>query len=226
MLREAVNTYIDAFLSMVPDSEDSQGLLVEEAKSADSVWELLRDWLLTNNLGFEVALQVKVWFGLNYKDLGFVMGLSSREVLQLVRTQRSQMLPSYPSVERSHQSEKIEGLSCFMVEQYLSPWLDGELLNDEMLAPLKAHLEKCEPCRNRLQEYRNLQSRILAERKHYNPISEDDWLDIKRNLTRRKRLRIIRWSAGVFSVLLVCSFLAWVMWSKPEKMPNIYEIGE
>jgi hypothetical protein len=224
--RDAVNAHIDGFLSLVDDTEKTRFLLVEEARSALSVWELLRDWLWMNNLGLDSALKVKVWFALSYDQMGHVFAMQASEILQTLRSQRSQRLSSYPSLTDSGVSEKVAGISCFMIEQHLSAWIDGEIENTNLLQSLKAHLGKCKACTARLKKYRELQSEILKERHKISPISDKVWVEIRSQVRARNRKRIIKISAVVVTIGIVCGILAWVIWTKPEKMPNIYEIQE
>ncbi|MBN8555027.1 MAG: hypothetical protein J0L93_06240 [Deltaproteobacteria bacterium] len=225
---ESLNLYLDGLLGLCSDPESNRAPLIEEAAATADICELLQDWLWLLDLDEKSCLQIRVWFGLSYRQLGKVLHLSSREVAQLIKSQRAQMLSTYPAISlatsKVQEDEKIAGLSCFMVEQHLSAWSDSELIDPKIQESIQTHLRACALCTQRLQEYRQLQADILKKRPSFEAVTEKESQKVLKIASRRKRDRILRFAYWIFIILTVLTFLAWVIWSKPEKMPNIYEI--
>src|SRR5690606_35630732 len=113
---------------------------------------------------------------------------------------------------------QIAGLSCFIVEQYLSPWMDGEIEDGQLRESLKAHLSACSDCHNRLEEYRQLQSRVLAERRSFEPIKEEEWQWGISDLKRRHRKRLVKVSAFLMMVMVVAGTVTWALNARTKKM--------
>lgn len=225
MERDDLNLYLDALLSLSDNPEQKRGELVELAQFHSSWPNLVAEWLWTNQKGIEMALFIKIWFAWSYEELGEVFGLGFREVSQLLRSQRVARLGNYPPVFEEN-GPQFGGVSCFMVEQQLSNWLDSEWEETKGLDSIHTHLHECQACRARLEAYRKDYSEILSARKSYPPISVEEWLRAADELARqRKRVRL-QW----ISVIVVCLFflgiILWMLQSQPEKMPNIYEIKE
>ncbi len=226
MLRDSVNIYMDGFLGLVPDPEQSRIFLVEEAHESEDLLELLTSWIWLHDLDFAHALKLKLWFGLTYRQLAKVFRVTPREMAQIIRVQKTALLSPYPPQHLAQETNQIEGLSCFMVEQHLGAWLDGEIGEPQMLTSMKKHLTQCEPCLSRLQEYRHLHTKILAAKPRLNPLTEEEWNETLRLQTRKRLGRWVKMSLIGVLILIIGFSFAWILWSKPEKMPNIYEIEE
>lgn len=229
---EEVNIYIESLLSLAdlrpPEerSSDSElrAQLIEEAAESESFVDLLRSWLVVHDLDDDAVLPLKVWTSLNYIQLGKVMGRSPKEIAQILRTQRGLLLGSYPPVDRALETEELAGMSCFMVEQHLSAWTDAEVADSRIVSSLRSHLDQCGRCRNRLEAYRDLQKKILLKRRSYPALSEMEWNDAlaKQSVRRKKLLRSVL--LYTLALLIVVGIVVAFFWSRPERMPNVYEI--
>ncbi|MDB5036539.1 MAG: hypothetical protein JWQ35_67 [Bacteriovoracaceae bacterium] len=219
MIRGILNTYLDGFLSLASDKEASRLLLIDESLSAESLLDLLRQWVWLQDLDQASCLKLKLWFQLSYSDLSLMFGVSRREVNQWLRNQRVLLLPTYRPTPNL-----AEGLSCFMVEQHLSPWLDGELDDLKRARGIHSHLGNCRNCQQRLESYRELQSLILLSRNHEPEIREDEWESSIQKLRSERKKQVSRVFISLAVILAISSLLAWAIFSKPEKMPNVYEI--
>jgi hypothetical protein len=113
-----------------------------------------------------------------------------------------------------------------MVEQYLSAWLDQELAEINIGESLVEHCRKCDPCKERLSVYRDLNQQILSSRPSYPPIDEDEWSAVLGELQRQNHRQIRQIVVVLSIVILSAVVLAWVFLSKPEKIPNVYELQE
>jgi hypothetical protein len=67
---------------------------------------------------------------------------------------------------------------------------------------------------------------MLASRRRFTPISETEWSRVLLQVRKQDQRRVRRVIFYIAFILLLCAFLAWAIGSKPEKMPNIYEIPE
>lgn len=229
MIREQINLYIEPLLSLVPIGDKGQSdvryQLIEEGISSDDFVELIRQWMVVHDLDQSAALALKTWFSLSYARLGEILNMSPKEVSQLIRSLRTQQLPTYPPVSKSLDSEAIAGLSCFMVEQSLSAWLDSEIQDTRTVESIHQHLAKCSDCSNRLSVYRDLHRQVLAQRKHWPAVTEREWTDALEKMSQRRRRFIHSSLIYVAIALLTGAIVAGFIWSRPEETPNIYEIG-
>lgn len=223
MDRHSLNLYLDGYLALSDHGDRDRSLLIEEAAKAQNHDELLRDWLWLKGAGLDRLLELKIWFGLNYQAIGEILGMSMKEVGQTLRKQRSQRLPAYPG---STELSEAGGLSCFMVEQQMSPWVDGELQDVPTLRSLKEHLQSCTGCSQRLQVYRDLQTEVLKKRFRSDSISADEWGDSIRDYQRRFRSFQLKTVFILLGLFMFFGSIWWILNQKPEKMPNIYEITE
>ena len=219
MNRGGLNLYLEGLLSLSSDKSTARLILIREALSAASLVELLQEWVWIQGLDHTSALKLKIWFQLSYRELSEVFNCSIREVVQLLRNQRLQLLPVYRP-EKAAQGV----MSCFMVEQYLSVWMDCEISERKTIEDITDHLKACSSCHDRLIQFRNLQSLILNSRGEASEIDEMEWNEALRYFQSENRKRL--WKITVFGmvVLAVSLLLAWAIFAKPEKMPNVYEI--
>lgn len=206
---------------MAPEGLQSRMALIEEALGGDSLLEILQEWMWVNNIDEAWLLSLKTWFQLSYADLAKLFRLSRREIAQKLRNQRMNLV----SVRRASGDEDVHGISCFMVEQHLSSWLDGEIEEMRVMSSIFAHLEKCHECRERLEEFRNLQAKVLSLRKSYAPISQEEWIDSVNQLKIERQRSLQKLIFFGILMILALSILTWFILSKPEKIPNIYEIS-
>lgn len=227
MERHELNLHIESLLSLVPEGHRGdyalRSQLIEEALSSKNWEELLQQWLTVNDMGRETALPLKIWLGFNYSSLGRVFDLSSKDLSQVLRTQRASFMPPYPPPARSQDTEEISGISCFMVEQHLSQWMDTEVVDSRIVVSMKEHFDECEACRERLSLYRELQKKILAKRKHWPSISSQEWQDSLVELTRRRRRFWQKFALYAGVLLIVIVLLLFFLVLKNEDAPNIYE---
>jgi len=226
LAREQLNLYLDGLLSLSRYPEDvSRERLVQVCGDSESFEELLGEWIWVNGLSPEISLKLKLWFGLQYQNLADLFGLSIREVDQMLRGLRVRELGSYP--ELSHLNKDAPGsgrISCFMVEQRLSAWVDTEWEDLTGLKELQAHLEECENCRGRLKSYRQLQMKILGERKEFSAVTEEDWTLLQMQIGRKKIRNRAKWLAYGMIAIIIFIGIVWVIKSRSERAPNIYEI--
>lgn len=213
--------YLDS-LWVFAKPEARRALLIELAFEAQDIRELLVDWLWENDRGSEVALQAHLLFQLDYASLGEIFNLGFKEATQLVRTQRNERLGSM--LTRADTDEG--GISCFLVEQLLSPWIDSEWDNLNEVDKMRLHLDRCPSCRPRLEAYRNLNHEILQSRQIQEPVSESEWSHVLRTVFRDRRRRRWRTILVVLLTILLFGGLVFYLSSGPEEMPNIYEINE
>jgi len=223
---EDLNAYWDGLLALgrgFKSPEEARLQLIEEASSSDSLEGLIQQWVLVNDLGQPQLLQLKIWLQLSYAQLAEIFRCSPREIAQWLKAQRSLLLPAYPS-SREQSSEPIEGLSCFMVEQYLSQWIDSEVVDVRVIQSMKQHLSLCSDCRARLDVYRELQGRILHSRPRSPAPSENEWNQTIRLVHRKEKRLLIRIVVYVIVVLaLAAAGILWLVLA-PEKSPNIFEL--
>jgi hypothetical protein len=223
MIRSTLNLYLDGLMSLSQEREASgRFLLIEEALMNSSLAELLQDWIVLNGQDLGSALRVKLWFSLSYQEMAVIFVLSAKEMAQQIRNQRILRLPAY----RPETTDIPLGsdISCFMVEQQMSAWVDCELEDGRTMAQLQRHFELCPLCRGRLELYRRLHSEILGERENFPPISIKEWDDAVEWLRRAKVRRYLHLGTVVTVILVAVVIMSWVLGSKPEKMPNVYEI--
>lgn len=228
MQREEINIYIDGFLSLVPLSEsltdrELRTQLIEAAQGAENLETLIQDWLLLHDLGLEKTEEVFNFFRLNYRQLTHIFSRGEREVGQLLRSLRILRLPTYPPAQRALETSQHSGLSCFMVEQQLSGWLDGEIQDQRMVSQLQAHLLGCDPCRERRDAYRNLQAQQFLKKRIHPAISALEWQQTLQDLAKARRRF---WRAVIFygvSAVVVGALIITFFWVKPDALPNIYE---
>ena len=223
---EDLNAYWDGLLALgrgFKSPEEARLQLIEEASSSDSLEGLIQQWVLVNDLGQPQLLQLKIWLQLSYAQLADVFRCSPREIAQWLKAQRSLLLPAYPA-GRDRPSEATEGLSCFMVEQYLSQWIDSEVLDIRVIQSMKHHLSLCSDCRARLEIYRELQGRILYSRPRSPAPSESEWNQTIRTVQRKEKRLLIR--IVVYVIVILALATAGVLWLvlAPEKSPNIFEL--
>lgn len=226
MDRHSLNYFSNALLGLAPYGPSARKLLIEEGAAAVDLHELLEEWLWTYNLRESDILKIKIWLGLNAKDLAAVFRRNPRDIAQLLRNQRVALLPAYPPLDRAHETTQIAGLSCFMVEQYLSAWTDQELAEIKVAEALVTHTRECLPCRERLNEYRILQEQILSQRPSYPAIDENEWSRVLEEVRVSARKQLRRILTVILLIVGVVVVLAWVFLSKPEKIPNVYELPE
>lgn len=222
----SINCFRNGLLGLAPYGTAQRKLLIEEGAAAANLMELLEEWIWTYNIRESEVLKLKVWLGLSTADLAEVFRRSHRDISQLLRNQRAAYLPTYPAPDRAQETSQVLGLSCFMVEQYLSAWIDQELIEVKVGETLMGHCHACEPCRTRLQMYRDLQETILKERPSYPPIEPNEWSEALAELRQAEKRQIRRIISFLVAVVLLASVLAWVFLSKPEKIPNVYELPE
>lgn len=226
MRYQDLNSYWDGLLALgrrFSKAEEARAQLIEEASSSDSLEDLVEQWVLVNDLGQPQLLQLKIWLQMSYSQLAQVFRCGQREIAQWLKAQRSLYLPAYP-VGQPMTAEHADGLSCFMVEQYLSQWIDAEIFDVRTIQSLRQHLSDCSACQERLELYRQLQSKILSSRPSYQAISDQEWretLNAHRRRERRWLVRLILYVAAI--VLLALVGIVWVV-LVPEKSPNIFEL--
>jgi len=230
MEREQINVYIEPLLNLVPSeavnqASDIRSQLIEEAVSSDDFEDLVRQWLAVHDQDETVALRLKTWFSLSYSQLGRILNLSAKDVSQVLRGQRTQHLPTYPPVSKSLETATIGGLSCFMVEQSLSAWIDSEVQDSRQVANLQIHLNACGDCRDRLAAYRQLHQWLLHQRQSWPSVTELEWNDALRTLERRRKkfIQTVLFYVGLAALIGLIAF--GFFWSQPIEAPNIYEIG-
>ena len=200
-------------------------LLIEEAFEAKNLEELISDWLWTGSYDHQSALELRTWFQLNYQELGSIYELNPREIAQILRNLRAQRLQS-PELIENEAALDATGLSCFMVEQHLSSWIDEEVSDLRSLQNMEQHLAYCEKCHQRLSAYRELHSTILQQRKHFEPVTPEEWEEtIEAYFTRRRRF-VLRSLLYIGALLAIVGVLSWAIWFQQERMPNVYEINE
>ncbi len=217
---DELNLYIDSLMAIAkkPDRE----LLIELAEQNDNLKDLLRDWLWEQDRGSDATLELKNLFQLRYEDLGEIFNLSFKEVTQLLRTQRAAALGAYLKREDS----QAGGISCFLVDQLLSPWVDSEWDNLSGMDKLGEHLRLCPSCRHRLQDYRELNGRILARREPVELMSQEEWAAGLKKLRQRRRKQRLKVSLILILILGLIAGLSALILKQPEKTPNVYEITE
>lgn len=225
MNREELNQLIDGLLSLAPPGSEKRRELVELATLQPSWIGLVSEWLWLNQRSLEAAIYLKVWLGWPYRRIGEVYGLDFREVSQLIKSQRMERLGSYPPPQEEEVPD-YAGISCFMVDQNLSPWIDSEWEKSYGLAQVYQHVEACKHCLARRELYWKLQSQILEERRSVPPIDVEEWTKIREAFGFRQRKKLIKWMILLFFIFFVLGTILWMIQSQPEKMPNIYEIGE
>lgn len=214
-----LNVYKDTLLSLSGALPGHRELLIRTAYESEDLRELLQEWLWLNDLGLSAAYPLKAWMGLSYRELGDVFGVSGREVGQAVRAHRA------PSYQRDT-GDIFAELSCFMVEQYLSSWIDVEIPEAKLNLQMQEHLRQCKSCRERLELYRVRDANLLESRRKHPSISEEEWANVLKAWRLDQRRRWIKLGVWIGVLIALLIILALVVWSKPEKMPNIYEIQE
>jgi len=225
MDREELNQLIDGLLSLAPQSPEKRRELVELATLQPDWVGLVSEWLWLNQRSLEAAIYLKVWLGWTYRRIGEVYGLDFREVSQLIKSQRMESLGSYPPPQEEEVPD-FAGISCFMVDQNLSPWIDSEWEKSYGLSQVYQHIEACKHCRSRRELYWKLQSKILEERRSTLPVEESEWSEIRGALRSRQRKKVIKWVSILLLIFSLLGIILWMIQSQPEKMPNIYEIEE
>jgi len=222
-----LNLYLDGFLSLPRKVDDSLDLqrktLIEEAAFSENLLDLLEEWLWLYEMGADRALRLKLWFRLSDRQLAELFHLGSLDISQVLRNERSALLPHY---HPSDQSGAPVGFSCFMVDQHLSTWIDSEISDLRTLAVMDEHLGKCPDCHSRLQAHRKLHAEILQQKLSFRAVDEDEWLSTLNAYRSRVRRRWSRLFVYMIVFASVLGSFGWFLWSKPEKMPNIYEIRE
>ena len=221
MQLEEVNLYIDPLMAVAFKRPD-RSLLVELAEESEGLEDLLRNWLWEQDRGSDAALEIKNLFQLRYDDLGRIFSLNFKEVTQLLRTQRAESIGAYVKREDSHAG----GISCFLVDQLLSPWVDSEWDNLLGLDQVGRHLEICTSCSRRLHEYRELNAKILAKRMAVPLLFEDEWVRTLKRLRRVARKRHLKVFSAILLILAAIVALWILVAQRPEKTLNVYEITE
>ncbi|TVQ80924.1 MAG: hypothetical protein EA369_01130 [Bradymonadales bacterium] len=227
MDRESLNIYLRPFLALEPGAKDRRQQLIEIAAEEDQLLGVLSEWLWELEGGLEQILELKLWFSLGYADLGRLFGFSEREVGQQMRTARLRHLGPYPPANKgAEEVPNFGGLSCFMVEQQFSQWMDSEWEVLGSLKKMREHLDQCEACYGRLKEYRKLQKQILERLPSVEPVSEEEWQQALRAKAKRFRRQAFNWFGVIAIIFLILFIFLWIIQSQPEKMPNIYEIPD
>jgi len=221
--RQDLNVHLSNFFSLVPEGDAGREALIVLAANSSSFQQLLREWLWEQDLGLDQILQLKTYFTLGYMDLGKLFGLERREVAQQLRSRRLEVLGSYPRIDQGDFSDGPAGLSCFMVEQQLSQWLDCEWEELSSLAPIRKHLEFCPACSHRLQSYRELHRNLLEKRASPSAISEREWIATLLKYKRVRRKKVFKWLAILATLAAILILFVWIIQQQPERMPNIYE---
>jgi predicted anti-sigma-YlaC factor YlaD len=111
-----------------------------------------------------------------------------------------------------------------MVEQHLSTWLDSEIADTRTIQAMRRHFDACSACRIRLNLYRQRQEEILKLRRHWPSVSEQEWEDVLKayhNRQRKFRRQVVGTGLIVGTVLVIIILL---IASRPDAMPNIYEL--
>jgi len=225
MRRSDLNLYLDALLAFVVDqsnTEQARRELVEIALEAEDFNSLLSAWLWNQKKGLDAALYVKLWFGLRYQDLGELYGLSDREISQVLRSQRIGILGSYPPLDQ--EKREVAGISCFMLEQRMSEWVDSEFEDLSSLPNLRQHFEGCSFCKNRLASYRKLQTQILESRKLQTPVSAEEWSQVEKEMRQRAFRERFKLISMALMVVVLSAAAIWIYTRTESKMPNVYEI--
>ncbi len=216
---------LDGLLSLTPATSEKRQELIELSIVQPSWVGLVSEWLWLNQKSLEMALYLKVWLGWSYRRIGQVYGLSFREVSQLIKSQRIERLGSYPP-PMDQEVHDHAGISCFMVDQNLSPWVDSEWEKSYGVSQVYQHLEICSFCKTRRDRYWKLQTEILAQRRSFEPVTEDEWRKTRSALFSRQRKKFAQLLAIFFLIFFVIGIILWMIQSQPEKMPNIYEIED
>jgi hypothetical protein len=226
--RQQLNLYIDGLLSFAEGESQQDRLdLVEIASKSADLGDLTAEWLWLQNKGSESALELMLWLKLSYSEIGDIFGYSVREVNQQIRGLRVERLGAYPPVSKlSEQSKAQKGLSCFMVEQRLSSWVDSEWEDVSGLKEMQKHLDDCSACRERLGKYRQLQNEIIQNRRKFKPIDQEEWEALISYLEREAKKRRMKWWLALGMGVLILGAFCWWLLDRPETMPNIYEIKE
>lgn len=225
MEREELNIYIDGLLSLSEAPDEARSQLIELAFFHDDWPTFLAEWLWLNHKAIDVAWKLKSWFAWSYSELAEVFALDFREFGRTLRSQRLERLGPYPSASQD-ELPHYGGLSCFMVEQQLSNWIDSEWEDTTGLHPIHRHLSECTPCKERLYAYRKLQAEVLTERAKFEPITAEEWLKAYRRVQKKKWQARRQWTVVMLLALAFLAIILWMLQSQPEKMPNIYEIKE
>ena len=155
------------------------------------------------------------------RSSGYSLVFRVERIGQKLRNLRAELVPPLLTLA---EGEVIEGISCFMVEQYLSSFIDSEIADFQSLKLVRKHLDRCRLCNERLHTYRSLQSQILASRLVFTKVEESEWQGRKNFDAHRRRISLFKALFTFLLLLAFAGFIAWVFWSKPEKMPNVYEI--
>jgi hypothetical protein len=226
MQRENVNLFFSRLFILVPESPHSRAKIIEIAAESEDVFDFLRDWLWTVGAGMDHILELKLAFGWTYAELGKLFGLSPREIGQQIRSKRLRSLGAYPRVDQGDFSVEQGGLSCFMLEQHLSQWLDCEWEDLGLLPKIKDHLRLCPACKHRLKEYRRIHENLLAQFLPVAPIEAEEWEQVLSVAQRNKRIKILKWAAILAGLVGLLIIFIWIIRQQPETMPNIYEIPE
>lgn len=222
-LRDEVNFRINGLLGLSSRGLESLPDLIEEAQGNHDIVDLIQEWLIVEQVDLSRILEIKLWLSLSYDQLARIFDTSHKEITKMMRTTRQASLPPY----HVQQSEQVGGdWSCFLVEQYLSPWLDGEVDHETSLQSLQSHLSGCLNCQMREVQYRDLNRRIIARRPQFPAIQESFWNEKMIELRTRRRWMVGKWvvSLTVITLLSILGVVSWI--STPKKIPNIYEIDE
>lgn len=221
MERNLLNLYLDP-LMQISDLElkEARRKLIELAYELENIEDLLPEWMWMNQAGEDLSLRVMLWFGLGYDQLAEIFGYSIKEIRQLIRSQRVAELGRYPAL--GHKSQDFGGISCFMVEQNLSAWMDSEWEDLAGVQAMQAHLKDCNACRDRLMEYRKLQEKIISEKRTHPEIEKTEWDEAVGVLKQRIRTRRAQYAVIGLIFVSIVGLTIWVLESQPDEMPNVY----
>lgn len=226
MNRESLNLFFERLFILTDESDSARADIIEIASESEDATQFLQEWLWSVGVGLDQALEIKLAFGFTYAELGELFGLSSREVGQQLRARRLKELGPYPRVDQGDFSVEEGGLSCFMLEQHLSQWLDCEWEDLSLLPKIKAHLRLCPACKGRLQSYRQFHQSLLDRFPSVSPVSETEWNRVLEESRVARRKKLLKWGLILFAMLFVLAIFVWIIRQQPETMPNIYEIPE
>lgn len=229
--RDETNIYIEGLLSLL-DPADWEGSerevrtqLIVEAHFSAQLEDLLSQWILLHELRRERVLWLKVWLSLSYAQLGRVYGVSAKEIGQWLRALRVEKLPTYPPISKALETQEVSGISCFMVEQHLSLWLDAEISDMRVITQVRQHLDRCLDCQMRLEAYRHQHEVLLRQRRRAPGFSKLEWDSALLEYRKGRRKFWRRFFVFAVGAIIVAIILGALLLSRPDRMPNIYEIA-
>ncbi len=220
MTLNELNVYLDGILSLSPDSDDTRWQLAELYDPSFTLVDLLRELHIIYGWSDSTVYAAKVWFSLSYADLAQIYSLDEKSISQIMRSERMRGLPPY----RPQTTTSAGALSCFMVDQLLSPFIDLEIQESSVRGAVQEHLAGCDACSGRLAFIRQLDAVKWKERKAFKPFSYQEWEALQQLVKERDRFERGQWSVLAGLIFMTLGFAIWFLASSPAELPNIYEM--